>query len=122
MVHKINGRVVNAGDAEHFACKLKILFANTYASRTISEQPKATRHYCHPLPLSDIPWDDDIVGKIMKDSRSSFDSSPELHLPDVCRMIHELTKELLHASNDSNDDSDSESSEEPDSGGMIGIN
>ena len=32
-------------------------------------------------------------------------------------MIHELTKELLHSSNDSNNDSDSESSEEPDSGG-----
>jgi hypothetical protein len=120
VVYKINGRVVNAGDAEHFACKLKILFANTYASRTISEQPKATRHYCHPLPLSDIPWDDAIVGKIMKDSRSTFDSSQDLHLPNVCRMIHELTNEQLHPSNDSNDsndDSKSESSEEPDSGG-----
>jgi hypothetical protein len=104
VVHKINGRVVNAGDAEQFACKLKILFANTYASRTISEQPKATRHYCHPLPLSNIPWDDEIVGRIMRDSRLSFDSLQDLKLPDVCRMVHELTREPVDQPQESSDE------------------
>jgi hypothetical protein len=113
VVLKINGRVVNAGDAEHCACKLKIILCNTYVARTISGKPQASRHYYHPLPLSSIPWNDTLVKGHMRTARSAFDALPDKQLPDVCRMVHEFKNTTEESANEAeSDDSNDDKSED----------
>jgi hypothetical protein len=90
VVTRLNGRLVDMKDVEHFLCKVYIMVYKTIGDRSVTLRPLATTPWCHPLRLrSQCAWDSDRVFCIFEESIQAAQRLVEkekLVLPSVFRL------------------------------------